>query len=336
MGSFKFFYKYKDQIILTITADQNLEEADISPIMDEIMNEFIDQGYESKLTTGLLDESIFDRFTKIIDKIVMNAIEELQSLVINRQTTFRTTKPKAVTRKKPSALVESMKFERSKVITEEEAQILKEKITETLEQAEYFINYSEFKEGSVLYGVAAGLFEELGDYEKAKVFKQFAEKLKDMAIYKTELLIEEARAEEEKSKAAEAKIVEEKIKEKIVPIVDIDSIQNDKILDILNKAYNAEAAQRYQEAITYYNSAAGLFLINNMSGNADNCSKRIKELVKKQQTVPVTPEPISEPAEPESKESELIIAEELVPDEGIKNLLRNAALAEKLRNCCSA
>ncbi|MHA1299713.1 MAG: hypothetical protein ACTSO9_09780 [Candidatus Helarchaeota archaeon] len=340
MGSFKFFYKNTETMILTLTADPNLGEDDITPIMEHIITEFVNQGYEEKLNQGVLKETIFEPFIKTLDEIVLNAINNLQEVVVNRQSQSKI----AITSAKPIPkrdipLLEVVKFERTKILTDQDAQVIKENIIETLENAEYAISYSEFKEASIFYGVAAGLFEELGDLEKAQTFRQFANKLKDMAVYKEELLAQEAA---DKAHISET-MLETAIPTEVIPILDFESIQDEKIKDILIKAFKAEVAKRYQEAITYYNSAAGLFLINKMPLNADKCSEKIKELVKKQQLEPqpvippsneTTAEYIEEPnIPPESTvktKSELIIPEREISDEGIKNLLKNAVLAENI------
>ncbi|MHA1377158.1 MAG: hypothetical protein ACTSRG_02135 [Candidatus Helarchaeota archaeon] len=341
MGSFKFFYKNTDSMILTITADPVLNEDDVSPLMSDIISQFINQGFEEKLTHGGINENLFLPFNETLDAIVENAINDLQAIVIERQTQDKgNASSKVAVQKRVTSLLESVKFEKPKTLTDQEAKDYKDKIMETLENAEYAINYSEFKEASIYYGVVAGLFDDLGSHDKAQIFREFANKLKEMAIYKEEILIQEVEAAKVVKKTKSVVPVE------ITPIIDIGSIDDDKIKDIMSKAFQAEVAKRYQEAITYYNSASGLFLINRMPDNSNKCSEKIKELVKKQQLEPQAETQSTLPSSSEfdavgqlpptqekimsHKSEDLIIPEKSISDEIIKNLLKNAALAENL------
>ncbi|MFX0135087.1 MAG: hypothetical protein ACFFDN_15705 [Candidatus Hodarchaeota archaeon] len=353
MGSFKFFYLTTETMILTVAADFNLNETDIGPIMEEIISEFLVQGYGNKLTPDGIEESLFRPFAPTLDNIISNANENLHYILEQRKERGTTLEIKKPISKIANPLVDAMKVRELPVVSIRDAEVIKERVIEALENAEYAVNNSQYEEATIYYGVAAGLFNGLGDYENANICTQFAIKSKEMALYKGELELQEI--EVEKTTPLPIEAIDESIVE-IVPIIDEQLIQNEKTRDIVRKAYQAEEAKRYAEAITYYNSAAGLFLIDKDRESSNKCSERIKELIKKQQLEASKPKFVEEKSAEEEiysipppvsveitektdflqkitdteKEVELLINEELISDSKIKNLLKNAALAEKL------
>ncbi len=354
MGSFKFFYLSTETMILTVAADFNLNEADIGPIMEEIISEFLVQGYGNKLTADGLNEQLFQPFAPVLDRIIQNANQDLKIIVEERKdrgTTLET--PKIPKPQISNPLVDAMKVRELPGVNIRDAEVIRDRVIEALENAEYAINNSQFEEATIYYGVAAGLFNGLGDYDNAQICYQYANKSKEMALYKEELVLQEI--EEQKTKPVPIVAIDESLAE-IEPIIDEALIYDEKTRSIIKKAYQAENAKRYAEAITYYNSAAGLFLINKDRESSNKCSERIKELIKKQQLDASKPKVVKEeakkveisPVQPPILEEiseetafsqissaveekvELLIDEELISDPRIKSLLKNAALAEKL------
>ena len=321
MGSLKFFYQTTESMIVAISTDDKLDEIDIAPVMETVISDFIKQGYGEKLILNIQNNDFFKPFEKDLD-VIISDFEEIFPIV-SKGRPKKKSKLKIsekLTDKIETPLLKTMKFERSREITFQDEDVIKDRIIEALENAEYAINNSEFQEATIYYGVAAGLFKELGDFEEEKVCKKFANKSKEMVKYKNLLKLHEFKEKPVIS------FIQNEIKEEIKDILIIPEnlIPNEDIRSLLKHAALAENIELYDKAIKFYSEAAEKFAALEDTKNIEKCITKIDELNKIIQIKKIKMNELRE------KEEGLIIPTNLIPDEDIKSLLKNAALSEKI------
>ena len=339
MGSIKLFYKTTSDIILALAADYNLFESDITPVLDNILNYFKIEGYTKFLDDELHNSDVFRPFLARIDDFINKSADFLNEKI--SQNKFLEKKIERLKEERAqtnfSPLIEAIKIEQNKNLSKQEIETYKENIIQAIENAEYALHNGNYQDAIIYWGVAAGIFEEIGDKAKAIMCKENVKNLKDKLS-----------AIDYNQETHLVNSIDEKkhpIILKIEPIIPLESINDEKIKLTLKKAYEAELKRKYGEASTYYNAASGLFILKRDHKLAEICSIRAKEILNRQQkevnyAVHLLggefPEEIGK-IENEKLENNAIIVENPILDEetellddDLNQLLKNAKIAEDL------
>ncbi|NHI92781.1 MAG: hypothetical protein EAX96_09800 [Candidatus Lokiarchaeota archaeon] len=277
MGTIKLFYKTSNEIILALAANYNLIESDIAPILENILNYFKIEGYDAFLDNELQNSELFTPFIKTIDDFIAKSSDFLNERISQNKylekKIERLKEERAQTRFSP--LIDAIKIERNENISDNDIEIYKQSIIETIENAEYALQNKNYQDAIIYWGVAAGLFEDIGDDEKSKMCKQHVSKLRNKINepdFGDEAYLINSIDEEEHPVILE-----------IEPIIPFELIDDEKISITLKKAYEAELKHKYGEASTYYNSASGLFTLKKDHKNAEKCSNYAKKILNRQQ-----------------------------------------------------
>ena len=277
MGSIKLFYKTTNEIILALAANKFLVESDVAPILDNLVLYFKNEGYDHYLNEEICETDLFTPFTNIIDDLINKSSDFLNERI--SQNKFLEKKIKRLKEEgaqtKFSPLVDAIKIERRKHLTDEEVQTYKESLIDAIENAEQALYNKNYQDAIIYYGVAAGLFKDLGDHEKSEMFKQHVINLKEKLLqpdFNEDVPLINTVNEEEQPVLLE-----------IEPLIPLEALNDEKIRNTLKKAYDAERKRKYGEASTYYNSASGLFILKKDHQNAEKCSNYAKEILYRQQ-----------------------------------------------------
>ncbi|MHC1592075.1 MAG: hypothetical protein ACXQS8_08305 [Candidatus Helarchaeales archaeon] len=328
MGRVRFFYRSTEAIIVVVSADKRINESQIEPIMDRIISEFQEKGFEKLVAKRVQEIQVFEKFSNNLDRIITDAEEMLQATIIEEEP-IQERKSKLKAR---SPILKAVQADAQTKSEMAELQALRDGVVEALENAEHALTQGDLQGSIIYYGVAAGIFQRLGDFEKAKLCNKMVNQAKEA------LSRQEARVictfDENLTP-----IIQE-----ISPILPLEMINDLQLKETLQQAFHSELDRNYGEAIAFYNSAASRFLELNENELAEKCQDRIQEIFKRQQyeekaaiaaiggdtnTQEITTI-TSKETSPTPSKVKLLIPEERIPDEDIKSLLMNAALSESI------
>ena len=277
MGSIKLFYKSTDKMILTLAANNYLNESDIAPVLDEILTFFKNEGYEKFLEKNVQQIEIFNPFLNTVEQYIKKSTAYLNEKI--SQNKFLEKKIERLkedtTQTRFSPLIQAIKIEKDSYLSDEDLQVKKDHIIEAIENAEYALQNKNYQDAIVYWGVAAGLFKDIGQEEKELMCREHVEQLKEK--------LSQPNFDQDVPLLSTIDEEESPILLEIEPIIPFEKIDDNKIKETLRKAYEAEIRRKNGEASTYYNSASGLFLIKKDFSNADICSKHAKEILNRQQ-----------------------------------------------------
>jgi len=359
MGSIKLFYKSTDKMILALAANENLNETDIAPVLNEVLTFFKNEGYEKFLDKNVQQIEIFNPFLKTVEQYIKKSTPYLNEKI--SQNKFLEKKIERLkedtTQTRFSPLIQAIRIDQSSDLSDEDLQVKKHHIIEAIESAEYALQTRNYQDAIIYWGVAAGLFKDIGQEEKELMCRERVEKLKEK--------ISQPDFDEDVPLISTVDEEEAPILLEIEPVIPFENIDDNKIKATLKKAYEAEIRRKNGEASTYYNSASGLFLINKDFKKAEICSGYAKEILTREQNEvnyavhiiggefpeeksqepipfedPIEVEPqIMEPTEEISLEVDEISPEISAPqankdgdlkDNELNQILNNAKLAEEL------
>jgi len=146
MGVNKFYYHLSEDFIIAISMDANFTEDDAKPILQIILDSFISQGYAQKaLTTN--DVIVLQPFEEEIDQMV-RTIEA--SIVISEDSQGNVEERK----KQP-------------ITIDPETNLKKKEIEKAIENAEWALSGTNYKEAIKFFKIAAESFEFLLEMEMA-------------------------------------------------------------------------------------------------------------------------------------------------------------------------
>jgi len=330
MGRTKFFYQSTENIIVVVSTDRRINEILIEPVMERIITEFQKKGYEALVTKRVQEIGLFEDFKAPLDNIVHDAEKTLGSLITEEDAYIIEQK---ISPQQRSPILKAVQASARTETEKAELQALEENVIEAIENAEQAISEGDIQGSIIYYGVAAGLFQRLGENEKAELCNNMIRQAKEVLSKQ------------------EAKVIftfDERLNpiiQELNPILPFELIQDLQLKESLQLAFNAELNRNYGEAMAFYRSAANRFLELNESQLAEKCNERIQQIFKRQQyeekaaiatmggEVNQTPVEYFDPAmTPEPTELKLLIPEEKIPDEEIKAYLMNGALSESINS----
>ncbi len=168
MGSNKFFYRVSTNFIIAISMEERFNELDAKPVLDHILNSFITMGYsEIALTTQ--DTLALQPFEQQIDIIVQDAINIL-------------------TIRQDYGDLLNEQYQLAEKTDTPEVRMKKQKIEEAIENAEWALANSLYKDAIIYFHVAEELFRELGENDMAEWCTEMIEKAKQFETQETQII----------------------------------------------------------------------------------------------------------------------------------------------------